>query len=498
MARSRPGRAAPAIARLSGLALLAAAAAAGAGLPPPVEQALERHRLPESSLSVWVQETTAGSPLVRHRPDVPRNPASAAKLLTTYAALEALGPDYVWETDAYVTGPVRKGRLEGDLVLVGSGDPLLVVEQLWRLLTAARARGLREVGGRIVLDNTRFAVAAEPPPGELDGKPYRAYNAPPDALLVNFNALDLVLERPAGGRAAKDAAGGGGVRVRTEPPVAGLRLRSRLDLVRGGCARSRLRLDVSGALATVSPLSAPLPTVTVAGRFARRCARQAFRRTLLPPVRFTEGVVRALWAQTGGHIEGGFAVAPLPDGARRWVRHRSPPLSFALRGVNKFSNNVMARNLLLTLGVERFGPPGTVAKGRRAVAVWLREHGLDLPHLHLANGSGLSREVRVSARGLARVLLAADRSRFRPEFAQSLPIASLDGTMRKRLRRHPQAQWVRLKTGLLDDVRSMAGYVRTERGRTFVVVALQNHPGVHLRRRGTSVQDALLHWLLDR
>ena len=458
------------------------------GLPGPVAEALARHRLPADSLSVWVRDVAEEAPpLVSHRADVARNPASTIKLLTTLAALEVLGPDHRWRTDVHVTGPVREGRLEGDLVLVGSGDPFLVVEQLWRLLAEVRARGLEEVGGRLVIDNTRFAVGDEPSPGEFDGKPYRAYNALPDALLVNFNALEMVFEP-----------GEGAARVRTDPPVAGLALRNRLALTGGGCKRRRLRVEVSGPLAAGSPPGAPLPAVTVSGRMPRGCRRWSFPRSILPPVRFADGVVRALWTRMGGRIEGGLAVEPVPAGATRWYRHRSPPLAYVVRGINKFSNNVMARNLLLTLGAERFGPPGTAAKGRRAVRAWLARRGIEAPNLRIVNGSGLARETRISARGLGGILLAGERSRFRPELAASLPLVSLDGTMRRRLARDPEATRARIKTGLLDGVRSMAGYVRTRGGRTYAVVSLQEHPKVHRGGRGTAVQDALLGWLLAR
>lgn len=478
----------PAIGAVLSAALSVSAGVGAGGLPGPVEEALARHRLPADSLSVFVQAVGAPDPpLVSHRADVPRHPASTIKLLTTLAALEELGPAWKWETGVYVTGPVRDGRLEGDLVLVGSGDPFLVVEQVWRLLAAVRARGLREVAGRLVIDNTRFSVGDEPPPGDFDGKPYRAYNAPPDALLVNFNALDVVVE-------ARE----GGARAWTEPPVAGLALRNRLALTKGRCKQRRLRLEVSGPLAIGSPPVAPLPKVTVSGRMPRGCRRWSFPRSILPPVRFADGVVRALWTGMGGRIEGGLAVAPVPEGATPWHRHRSPPLGLVVRGINKFSNNVMSRNLLLTLGAERFGPPGTTDKGRRAVAAWLERRGIDLPHLHLVNGSGLARETRISARGLGRVLLAGERSRFWPELAASLPLASLDGTMRRRLARDPEASRARIKTGLLDGVRSMAGYVRTRGGRIYAVVSLQEHPNVHRGGRGTAVQDALLGWLLAR
>ena len=462
--------------------------ASSGGLPEAVDAALERHRLPVASLSVLVQDVAAPeAPLVSHRPDVARHPASTIKLLTTLAALEELGPAYQWKTDVHVTGPVRDGRLEGDLVLVGSGDPFLVVEQLFRLLAAVRARGLSTIAGRLVIDNTRFSVAGEPPPGAFDGKPHRAYNALPDAFLVNFNAFDVVVESREGA-----------ARVWTEPPVAGLTVQGRLALSAGGCARRALRFAASEALTVDSPPDAPLPVITVSGRYPRGCRRWSFPRTVLPPVRFADGVVRALWSQMGGRIEAGLAVAPVPDGAARWHRHRSPPLAQVLRGINKFSNNVMTRNLLLTLGAERFGAPGTADKGRRAVGAWLERRGIDAPHLQLANGAGLSRETRISARGLAKILIAGERSRFRPEFAASLPLASLDGTMRTRLAHHPEAARARIKTGLLDGVRAMAGYVRTRRGRTLAVAALQEHPGIHRSEGGIAVQDALLGWLLER
>ena len=457
------------------------------GLPGPVEEALARHRLPAESLSVWVRDVAAQAPLVSHRAEVPRNPASTIKLLTTLVALEELGPAHRWKTDVHVTGPVRAGRLEGDLVLVGSGDPFLVVEQLWRMLAAVRARGLESVAGRLVIDNTRFSVVGEPPAGAFDGKPYRAYNALPDAFLVNFNAFDVVVEP-----------GEGEARVWTEPAVAGLAVRNRLALASGGCARRVLRFAVSDPLAVGSPPDAPLPAITVSGRLPRGCRGWSFPRTVLPPTRFADAVVRALWSQMGGRIDGGLAVGPVPEEAPRWYRHRSPPLAQIVRGINKFSNNVMTRNLFLALGAERFGAPGTTDKGRRAVAGWLERRGVDAPHLHLANGSGLSRETRISARSLGHVLLAGDRSPFRPELAGSLPLASLDGTMRTRLARSREAVRARMKTGMLEDVRSMAGYVRTPSGRTLAVVSLQEHPGVHRGGRGTAVQDALLEWLLDR
>ena len=165
--------------------------------------------------------------------------------------------------------------------------------------------------------------------------------------------------------------------------------------------------------------------------------------------------------------------------------------------MNKYSNNVMTRNLLLALGAHAYGTPGTLDKGRRAIADWLLLNDITAPEVHVDNGSGLSRAGRVSALTLARVLLESWNSAYMPEFASTLPLSALDGTLRKRFKGSDLEGAARLKTGLLDGVRAMAGYLRTRDGRWLVVVSLQNHPGVQ-HGTGTAVQDALVTWLFER
>ena len=177
--------------------------------------------------------------------------------------------------------------------------------------------------------------------------------------------------------------------------------------------------------------------------------------------------------------------------------HESRPLGEIIRSVNKFSNNVMARQLLLTLGAERQGPPGTTAKGAAAIRAWLDAAGIDMPALVMDNGSGRSRRTRVSAAGLGRLLQAAYRSPTMSEFVASLPLAATDGSMSRRLRGDPLAGRAHVKTGLLEGVLALAGYVHAVSGRSYVVVLLLNHPGVHYGV-GSAVQDALLRWEIGR
>ena len=154
----------------------------------------------------------------------------------------------------------------------------------------------------------------------------------------------------------------------------------------------------------------------------------------------------------------------------------------------------MARHLLLTLGAERFGPPATVEKGRRAAMMLLAEQGLDFPELRIDNGAGLSRKTRISAENLGRVLLAANASIYSAEFISSLPLAGLDGTLRKRFLDEGLTGRMHLKTGRLSGVFAMAGYIRAKSGRQYAVVAIQNHPDAH-RGPGEDVQSEFLRWV---
>jgi D-alanyl-D-alanine carboxypeptidase/D-alanyl-D-alanine-endopeptidase (penicillin-binding protein 4) len=199
---------------------------------------------------------------------------------------------------------------------------------------------------------------------------------------------------------------------------------------------------------------------------------------------------KTLWQDSGGSLAGRLRVAPVPPGASLLVTSESPPLADVIRSINKFSNNVMARHLLLTLGAERMGAPGTVEKGDRVVAEFLSRRGIAAPDLRVENGAGLSRESRVSAHSLVKILLAAEQSSYRPEFISSLGLAGLDGTVRRRFRDEEFVGHMHLKTGTLSGVHALAGYVDSASGRRFAVAIIQNGAGWP-----DESQAAVLRWL---
>jgi D-alanyl-D-alanine carboxypeptidase/D-alanyl-D-alanine-endopeptidase (penicillin-binding protein 4) len=202
-----------------------------------------------------------------------------------------------------------------------------------------------------------------------------------------------------------------------------------------------------------------------------------------------------LWRELGGTFAGGVRDADTPPGARRLLAHRTQSLAEIVRDINKFSNNVMARQLFLALGAIALGAPASYEKSTRAVTQWLAARGLAFPELVLENGSGLSRTERISAKNLGQLLLVAQRAAIMPEYIASLPLVAVDGTMKKRLAGADVAGQAHIKTGTLSGVRAIAGYVLDAKGRTVVVVCLVNHERAP---NAAVVQDALLKWVYSR
>jgi len=460
--------------RLCLAALLILGAAAAAALPPEITRLQSRTGFPLDALSVVVQAVDEPTARVAHNAAVPRNPASTVKLLTTWAALEAFGPAYTWPTEIYALGPIRDGILNGDLLIKGYGDPYLVTEELWRLLGTLRRRGLRTIGGDLVIDAGHFELPAEEP-GAFDGQPFRSYNVAPHALMVNFRTVHFDV-RVRGARAE----------VLVDPQPATLEVVNRVRTVEAPCRGSN-------ALTFHADDVQAGGRVVIGGTLSRHCRGYGFARAVLDPEHYALGMFQTLWRQLGGTFDGGVRNGLAPAGRRPLLTWESRPLAEVIRGLNKWSNNTMARALLLTLGADFRGAPGTPAKGAEAIAELLQRTGIDTSGLHIVNGAGLARETRLSAGLLAEVLVRAWRSPWMPEFVSSLPIAGIDGTMRRRLNAGAETGRMHVKTGRLDEVSAVAGYVHGADGRHYVVVSIFNHPQAH-RGLGEQIHDAVLRW----
>ena len=445
---------------------------AAQGLPPEALAALKNAGVPLDAIAVAIHDASSGRRVLQWREDQPVNPASLTKLLTTAAALDRLGPAYTWATPVWLAGPLVGGVLEGNLFIKGSGDPKLVVERIWLLLRRLQQQGVRGIRGDIVLDNSAFAVT-DAPPGDFDGEPLRPYNVRPAALLFNFRS-SLYSFVP-------DAAAGV-ARVTVEPPLAGTVVDRTVPLGPGPCEDWRAALKAS-----FEPGRSRF-----AGSYASACGESAWAVADPQPASDEARLLAGLWQEMGGVLHGTVREGLAPADLKPSFELRSPALAELVRDVNKYSNNVMAQQLFLTLALQA-NPrlPATVEGARETLSRWLIERGGPPDEeLVIDNGSGLSRSTRISARRLARVLLWAFDSPVFSELMSSLPVTGLDGTLR-RSRATPGRG--HLKTGSLRDVAAIAGYVLSNSGRRYVLVAIVNHPQAGAARPAL---DALVQWTM--
>ncbi len=443
-------------------------------LPPPVRAALAAAGVPLDAVAAVVEPVEGGSPRVLHNAGRAMNPASVMKLLTTYAALDLLGPAFTFKTHFIAAGELANGELRGDLVVRGGGDPQLTYERLWKAAHNLRARGLREIKGDVVLDRGYFAPLPNHDPAKVDGEPRRAYNVGPDALLVNFKAVEF--------RFVPET---DGVRVLAEPDLPNLTVASRIQLVKEPCGfwRRNLRHEVEelGLIATV----------VFTGTYPAECGEKAWPLSVLDADRYAEGAFRWVWNEAGGKLAGKVRAGIAPPEGRLLLTHESDPLAEVVRGINKFSNNVMARQLFLALSAEKLAQPGEARASALVISEWLRQKGIAAPGLSIENGSGLSRTDRATAATLAALLKDAWASPVMPELTASLPVFAVDGTFKLSGGAGARGQ-AHLKGGTLTGVQSIAGYVRDTKGRRWIVVMMANQENAN---QAQPAMDALVGWV---
>ena len=444
--------------------------------PPAFDASLTRAGIPRSATSVLVQDVDGALALMKHRITTPMNPASVMKLVTTFAALDQLGPTFTWKTRIMAASPIRDGALRGDLSIIGGGDPRLSRERLWLMLRELRSRGIRRIEGDVLTDRSYFNL---PPhdPATFDQRPLRPYNAGASALNVDYGSIQLRLQpTPAGAE------------VTLDPQPAGLLVENRIRRNAGSACGD----PVTQLVATPREGAGNTTVLTLDGNLPQTCtASFDWNLSPLPPERLFEGIFRTLWQELGGEITGRFREGAPPQGAQLLVESSSPALPEVMRDMNKWSNNIIARHVLATLGAQAEPGRDSAIAGAWVVERSLKASGISTDGLVIENGAGLSRNERVSAQSLGELLQAAWRSRTMPELVSSLPIAGRDGTARRRVANSPAAGAAHIKTGTLDGVRSLAGYVLGASGRRYAVVLMINHPNAGAARE---VQDALLEW----
>jgi D-alanyl-D-alanine carboxypeptidase/D-alanyl-D-alanine-endopeptidase (penicillin-binding protein 4) len=459
---------------------------AATALPAPVARAIAASGLPAKSFGLYAQEVVGDRTVFALNEELPYTMASTTKIVTSLAALDLLGPYYRWRTSAFALGTLADGKLVGDLLIVGGGDAQLTSAELRDWFARMRAQGLREIDGDIVLDPYAFQLAA----ADHAGTPAQSATEPrhvwPDAMTLDDGVLTLHVE-PARGRNAA---------VTLLPTLADVRIANRVSMGGGCAAAARWEADAQGRDGQA--------VVVVQGRWGATCGARDL--VFVPPANggASARALPALWAAAGGVLRGRVVsaavtpgVSPIPLGADGLPLtplsfHRSKPLPEMVRDINKLSDNVGARNLLLSLSPGFPDRPATLAGAQKVVGMWLRDQGLSDGDVQVENGSGLSHTERAKPRALVQLLRKAWHTEQALAFFESLPIAGVDGTLKHRMLSGRATGQAYLKTGSLNDTRALAGYVHGASGTMYAVALMVNAADPAL---GRPAMDAMIEWL---
>lgn len=447
-------------------------------IPSGVLAIMQKHKVYQGDVSIMVQNVARNNPLVSLNADVLRHPASVTKVLTTAAGLLKMGANYQWHTDFYVNvRPDAEGVLNGDLFVKGGGDPFLVEERLEEVIQEIRAKGIRHINGNIVLDNSLYHLSKEEKNTEsFDGNPHSAYNAIPAPFMVNFNSVKIIFSTVGKGR----------VDIKLSPAIKNWRVKNQLKINSGKCGQNfapkiAFERDSKG-----------YADLTVSGIYSVNCGRQELNAVLGESTELFYYLFKELWAKHGGSLDGGGKFGKIPPNAELLISANSLPLADAITKMNTFSNNVMTRQLMLTLGAYVYGEPGDLEKGRTAVKNTLQEFGVNMDGAFIDNGSGLSRETVISARMFNQLLVNLYRSNAKDTFMHSLAVAGQTGTLRKRMRGSVLEGNVIGKTGTIKGVRAFAGYVYAKSGHIYSVVIIGNGKSAGAAK---GMQDDLFSWV---
>jgi serine-type D-Ala-D-Ala carboxypeptidase/endopeptidase (penicillin-binding protein 4) len=457
------------------LLLLSLSCSAQAELPATVADALKQAGIPQTSVAIYVQAVDATSPILTHNGAKSLNPASVMKLVTTYAALDLLTPTYRWKTEIYRDGNLSNGVLNGNLIIKGYGDPSFKAQEFWRILMSLQQAGIKKISGDLIFDKSLFAKNVSSRK-TFDSETWRAYNAEPSAFLVNGRNTSF-----------KFIATETGVNISQEFELSEIQIINKMALSQALCGAWRNNMAYS------VKSSANRAIVTFTGTFSPECGEKYLELSVFDDEKYAFFTFKKLWRELGGSFSGQLKTQEsMPLSAEKVVEQMSDPLGYAVRDINKWSNNLMARQLLLTIAAEKNGAPATEAKGAAVINAWLLGKGMNFSELVIENGSGLSRIERISAEHLGQMLVNAYHGAVMPELMASLPILSKDGTVMGRLKDSQINGRAHLKTGSLDGVGAIAGYVLDANNHRHVMVMMVSHANAAASK---NAQDALIEWV---
>lgn len=442
-------------------------------MPAGIESCLRKSGLSSKDVSIYIKEAGPdGNIIATLAENQSRVPASVIKVMTTYASVLKLGFDYRFPTEFYRSGSVRNGVLEGDLLIKGKGDPTLRAEDLSGIVKRIKEQGIRKITGNIIIDRSYFDVGNKDNSG-FDKNIYSPYNAMPDGMMFN-ERISTVCVTPRKNQVSQKTIDGS------------YKVVNRLKPVNQPCSGR-----YAWPAVTVNK-SANIPVVTFYGSISSRCGTSNICQVITKPYLSFYYALKDKLAKSGVQVGGTMHLRTIPPNATMLFAHYSEPLESIISSTAKKSNNLFARHLMLNLGAQMYGTPARLNKGRKAVVQTLKESGAIEGNIKIDNGSGLSRSARITAKELGSMLDDA-HTRYGKRWMQTLSIAGVDGTIKRRFAGSVVSRKAWMKTGTVNGVKNIAGYVQGKSGQLYTVVILvETRSGTW---KGAQLQNDIIKWL---
>jgi len=445
-------------------------------IPDSLAQEISIIPINKNNYSIYIKALNSKYPIASWRTHIKRTPASVMKLLTNYSALLELGFNYRWETKFYYTGKLRRGILYGDLYVKASGDPTLQTEDIFSIVSQIKSSGIKKIRGNIIIDRTLFKVTSKNSSG-FDKNVYSPYNAMPDAIMFNKRKSTFCITPQ-------------GKRLKIEKDVAdkSYKIINKLRMVNGSCRGKR-----SWPKVKIKTNSSSRSTIFLTGKLSKRCGKRSICKVVSMPHRAFYYALRDELKSKGVTVTGILKLKSVPKKAKYLFSHYSEPLESVISTIAKKSDNLMARQLMLTLGSKRYSPPSTTYKSRKTIEKVLNKyHILEKGTTFIANGSGLSRSAKLTAQSLANLLDHAAKH-YGQRWMNTLSVAGVDGTLKRRFSNSLIYGRAWMKTGTIKGVKNIAGYVDGASGQRYVVVVLVNDK--YSRKYGAKLANCVIEWV---
>ena len=430
---------------------------------------LAKNEIKKANLSVSLQNVSHDNPLISINSQQQRHPASVIKIITTLGALEILGPNYYWETLFFTDGIVIGNKLKGNLFIKGKGDPFLSIEDIWKIVYEFRKLGILHVEGKVFIDNTFFQNSY------INKKPKsnRLYEVEPNSIMANFKWVDFHIN-------LKNNV----AEILHFPPLENLKVKNQIKISDKPCISKNIKLKLKE--------QPEVHNVLISGEIPKSCNKYKLSRSVMSAEDYFFYLFKYIWESTdNGRLTSAYSLRKITTGLAPLINWKSKDLGSVVKSTNKWSNNLMSKTLVYSIGYDPKLGRARSKLGIKSINNFLLEHGLLSDTIKIIDGSGLNKEVRASTEDIIRVLNFAWHRNIMPEFVASLSIAGKDGTTRNLFKRKDLRNAARIKTGTLNSVISAGGYIFSKSGAVYSFAAIVNRENLSKNKARNTLEDII-------